>query len=216
MSNTVVSPQSKAIARLLLSVGAVSLSVAEPFTYSSGAKSPIYCDNRLLMSYPKERREVVKVLAELVTSQVGLDEVDVLAGVATSGIPFAAWLAEYMDKPMVYVRDAPKEHGQGRRIEGVLEPQQRAVVVEDLVTTGRSALSTADGLREAGAVVSHSVAIFTYNLDAAAEGFAEANMELLVASNISTLLEEAKDMGSITQQELEEVQSWRSSQNTRP
>ncbi len=114
MSNTVVSPQSKAIARLLLSVGAVSLSVAEPFTYSSGAKSPIYCDNRLLMSYPKERREVVKALAELVTSQVGLDEVDVLAGVATSGIPFAAWLAEYMDKPMVYVRDAPKEHGRGR------------------------------------------------------------------------------------------------------
>ncbi len=87
-------------------------------------------------------------------------------------------------------------------MEGVLEPQQRAVVVEDLVTTGRSALSTADGLREAGAVVSHSVAIFTYNLDAAAQGFAEANMELLVASNISTLLEEAKDMGSITQQEL--------------
>ena len=216
MSNTIVSPQSKAIARLLLSVGAVSLSVAEPFTYSSGAKSPIYCDNRLLMSYPKERREVVNVLAELITSQVGLDEVDVLAGVATSGIPFAAWLAEYMDKPMVYVRDAPKEHGRGKRVEGVLEPQQRAVVVEDLVTTGRSALSTADGLREAGAVVSHSVAIFTYSLDAAAEGFAEANMELLVASNISTLLEEAKDMGSITQQELEEVQSWRSSQNTRP
>lgn len=208
MSNAVVSPQSREIARLLLSVGAVDVSVAEPFTYSSGAKGPIYCDNRLLMSYPKERREVVKALAELVTSQLGLGGFDLLAGVATSGIPFASWLAAHLDKPMVYVREAPKEHGKHQRVEGILRQGQRALVVEDLVTTGRSALSAAAGLREEGGVVEYCVAIFTYESPAAERAFQQAGVQLLTASNITSLLEESQELGKIKPQELEAVRAW--------
>ena len=153
---------SREIAAILLEVGAVSINAANPFTYASGARSPIYCDNRVLMSYPVQRRRVIALWAGLLDRQTGAGNFDVLAGVATSGIPFCAWLAEALDKPMVYVRDTPKAHGTGQQVEGALRPGQRAVVVEDLVTTGRSALAAVDGLRAAGAVTGQCSAIFTY------------------------------------------------------
>src|SRR5439155_12403169 len=139
----------------------------------------IYCDNRIIMSYPAERRLVTERLAEAVTATVDPKQIDTIAGVATSGIPFAAWLAERLDRPMVYVRDAPKEHGRGRAFEGNLPPGHRVVVVEDLVTTGKSALQTVEGLRDAQAVVEHSTAIVSYESPAAEQAFKSAGVTLI-------------------------------------
>lgn len=195
------------IAEILLRIGAVLLSAKEPFTYASGARSPIYCDNRLLMSYPAERRLVVGKLAAALD---GID-CDVVAGVATSGIPFAAWLAERLDRPMVYVRDAPKEHGRQQLVEGIIKPGQRAVVVEDLVTTGRSALETVEGLRAAGAEVTHSTAIFTYESPAAVKAFEGASVNLIALSGIRALLEVATSSGRLSQEDARMVRDWQGS-----
>lgn len=209
MTNAVtVSSRSREIAGLLLSIGALKLSVTEPFTYASGAKGPIYCDNRVLVSYPKERRQVIDAMAELVKQEIGPERFDLLAGVSTSGIPFCCWLSDQLDKPMVYVREAPKEHGLGKRVEGVLRSGQRSVVIEDLVTTGGSAISTVEGLRNEGSVVEYCVAIFTYERPAAATAFTKAGVQLLTLSSIGALLEEAESQGKISGDEAEEVRSW--------
>ncbi len=199
---------SRDIAAILLEVGAVSINVANPFTYASGARSPIYCDNRVLMSHPSRRREVIRQWASLLDRQIGAGNFEVLAGVATSGIPFCAWLAEALDKPMVYVRDAAKAHGKGQQVEGVLQPGQRAVVIEDLVTTGRSALATVEGLRAAGAVAQHCAAIFTYESPAAVAAFFQAGVGLHTLSRISVLIEVATANGRISPADAAAVGAW--------
>jgi len=196
------------IARVLLDVGAVAINAQNPFTYSSGAKSPVYCDNRLLISYPDERRRVIDAMVHLVSQEVGLDHFDVVAGVATSGIPWAAWLADALAKPMVYIRDAPKGHGRGQRVEGVLTAGQRAVIIEDLVTTGRSSLWAVEGARETGAVVERCIAIFSYEWAQAAAAFAAAGVQLSTLSRISTLVQVALAAGNISQSDLNAVQAW--------
>ncbi|MDA8218577.1 MAG: orotate phosphoribosyltransferase [Dehalococcoidales bacterium] len=133
-------------AAILLRVGAVNINAEEWFTYTSGIKSPIYTDNRLLISFPEERQRIVTLLAAAADEAVGLDNVDVVAGTATAGIPFAAWLADRLQRPMVYVRGSAKAHGLARQIEGRTAPGERVVVVEDLVTTGGSSLATVDAL----------------------------------------------------------------------
>lgn len=199
---------SREIAAILLEVGAVSINAANPFTYASGARSPIYCDNRVLMSYPVQRRRVIALWAGLLDRQIGSGEFDVLAGVATSGIPFCAWLAEALDKPMVYVRDTPKAHGKGQQVEGVLRPGQRAVVVEDLVTTGKSALAAVDGLRAAGAAADQCAAIFTYESPSGAAAFAAAGVNLHTLSRISVLLEVATETRRISAADAAAVRAW--------
>ncbi len=196
------------IAQILLDIGAVAISVAEPFTYASGIKSPIYCDNRLLMSHPRERGVVIDRLAAVLEKAAGLDSIDVVAGVATSGIPFAAWLAHHLGKPMVYVRSAPKEHGRQQQMEGRLQAGQRTVVVEDLVTTGGSALETVAALRAAGAVVERSTAIFTYEAPRAAAAFEQAGVQLLALSGISALLQVAIGSGRISVADADAVRNW--------
>ena len=196
------------VADILLSVGAVSINVAEPFTYASGTRSPIYCDNRMLMSYPPERRRIIGYFAEMIEHEIGLAQVEVLAGVATSGIPWAAWIAEALGRPMVYVRAGAKEYGKRKQIEGVLGSSQRAVVVEDLVSTGASALTTAEGVRAAGATARDCVAIFTYELPVAQAAFREADVRLLTLSGISTLLDVAAETGRLSASDRAAVEDW--------
>ena len=193
------------IARVLLDVGAVSIDVEHPFRYASGILSPIYCDNRLLISFPRERRQIVSWLADRLEAELGREGVDVVAGTATAGIPYAAWLSERLDLPMVYVRAAAKEHGRGQRVEGRLSAGQRVVVVEDLVTTGGSSISTADGVEEAGGKVVGCLAIFSYELPRAAEAFGARGIPLFPLTGLSTLLEVAAESGRVSPERLEEV-----------
>ncbi len=195
-------------AAILLRLGAVAINTREPFTYTSGIKSPIYTDNRLLISYPEERRRITKFLVTAADEAVGLENVDVIAGTATAGIPFAAWLADHLQRPMVYVRGAAKAHGMARQIEGRLAPRQRVVVVEDLVTTGGSSLATADALVAQGAIVSCCLAIFSYDLARAREAFEKRGIPLLPLTTLSVVLEVAMAGGHITQGDAAAVMEW--------
>ncbi|KGA97751.1 orotate phosphoribosyltransferase [Alkalihalobacillus alcalophilus ATCC 27647 = CGMCC 1.3604] len=197
----------KQIAEHLLNIEAVSLSPNEPFTWSSGLKSPIYCDNRLTMSYPVVRKEIAKGLAALIKEQYG--EVEVVAGTATAGIPHAAWVSEELDLPMAYIRGKAKSHGKQSQIEGKIEKGQKVVIVEDLISTGGSAITSAKAIRESGAEVLGVVAIFTYELDKATANLAEAELEVAVLSNYSTLVEVAKEKGTISDKEWEKLTQWR-------
>ena len=208
MSTTDTNLDAREIAEVLLSIGAVLINVAEPFTYASGIRSPIYTDNRLIMSHPRERRVVIEKIAQRLTAEIGVGAVDAIAGVATGGIPFAAWLADRLDLPMVYVRDAPKGHGRGHQVEGDLRPGQRVVVVEEMVTTGGSALRAVDGLREAGAEIAGCTVIFTYESPAAARAFTHAKVPLLALCGVSTLLEVATSTGRISRADAGAVRSW--------
>ncbi len=193
------------IARLLLDAGAVSIDVEHPFRYTSGILSPIYCDNRLLISFPAERRRIVGWMADRLEAQIGQAGVDVIAGTATAGIPYAAWLAEALTLPMVYVRAAAKEHGRGQRVEGRLREGQRVVVVEDLVTTGGSSISTVEGIEEVGGKVVGCLAIFSYELPRAVAAFEARGIPLYTLTSLSTLLEVAAESGRVSPERLDEV-----------
>ncbi len=173
------------IAKLLLDIKAVFLSPNEPFTWASGIKSPIYCDNRLTLSYPKARREVEAGLAKLIKEHYG--NVDVLMGTSTAGIAHAALTAEILDLPMGYVRGSQKSHGRTNQIEGKLEAGQKVVVVEDLISTGGSVIEVVETLREAGAEVLGIVSIFTYGLQKGLDRLAKANVKNVSLSNFETL-----------------------------
>lgn len=196
---------SREIAGLLLRLGAVSINVEQPFRYASGIVSPIYCDNRLIISHPAERGQVVDRLVERLDAEVGRAAFDVVAGTATAGIPWAAWVADRLGKPMIYVRGAAKEHGRGQRIEGHLLPGQRTVVVEDLVTTGGSSLSTVEAIREAGGSVEACLAIFTYELPTTRQSFEARGVRLLALTGLSALLEVAAAEGYLAPEQRAEV-----------
>ncbi len=198
----------RGIARMLLERGAVSINSRQPFVYTSGITSPIYTDNRLLISYPDERERIVEALARQVVESVGADGVDVVAGTATAGIPWAAWVAWVLRKPMVYVRPNPKEHGKARQIEGVLREGQRVAVVEDLISTGTSSLQTVDAIRQAGGTVTHCFAIFTYEFQEARRAYDSLGIECVTLSNISTLLEVATAEGFIGLEDEQAVIDW--------
>ena len=176
-------------AQLLLEAHAVMLNLETPFRYASGILSPIYCDNRVLISDPGRRAELVTGLVELARAHA--PDADVISGTATAGIPWAAWVADRLDKPMVYVRAAAKEHGRGQRIEGRLASPARVLVVEDLVSTGGSSLSTVEALREAGSDVLGVIAIFSYGLRRATAGFAAAGVPVYSLTGLRTLLDVA-------------------------
>lgn len=175
---------SEQIAKDLLSIEAVSLSPDEPFTWASGLKSPIYCDNRVTMSYPAVRRAIAKGLAEKIKQD--FPNVEVIAGTATAGIPHAAWVAELLDLPMVYIRSKPKDHGQGNQIEGRIKEGQKMVVIEDLISTGGSVLEATQAAEKEGADVLGVAAIFTYELAKGKQNFETANIPLVTLTNYST------------------------------
>lgn len=193
------------IASLLLEASAVKLRVDEPFTLRSGIKSPIYCDNRLLISDVPKRKEIIDAFVLALT---GLDY-DVIAGTATAGIPWAAWVAGKLDKPLVYVRSEAKDHGKGARVEGRLEQGTRVVLLEDLVTTGGSSISAVHALRDAGASVTDVISIVTYELASAKEAFAAAACNLTTLTTYTTLIDAAVAGSYITEDEKTIVAAWR-------
>lgn len=196
------------IADILLEIGAVTLSPEKPYRYASGILSPIYTDCRLLMSHVKEREEVIDAFEKVVRERIGLRNVDCLAAVASSGIPHAAWLADRIKKPMVYVRKEEKDHGKQNLIEGKLEKGARVVVVEDLVSQGGSSLHTARAVRAAGANPTHCVVIFTYQMPKAEEGFRQEGVELIPLTDISTLVKRATAKKLITKEQESVILEW--------
>ncbi|AKU27647.1 orotate phosphoribosyltransferase [Geobacillus sp. LC300] len=195
------------IAAKLLEIGAVALQPNEPFTWSSGLKSPIYCDNRLTLAYPDVRRLIAAGLAELIRTQ--FPEADLIAGTATAGIPHAAWVSERLGLPMCYVRSQAKAHGKGKQIEGKAEPGQRVVVIEDLISTGGSSLAAVRALKEAGCEVLGVAAIFTYGLEKAKQAFAEANLPAYTLTDYDTLIETAVRLGAVSEHDLATLRKWR-------
>ena len=183
------------IALDLLKIKAVFLRPEEPFTWASGIKSPIYCDNRLTLSYPSVRKDVENALAELIKEN--FPECEAVMGTSTAGIPHAAIVSEILDMPMGYVRGGSKDHGRKNQIEGKCEPGTKVVVVEDLISTGGSCIDVVNVLREAGAEVLGVVAIFTYGMQKAVDRFAEANVKYVTCSNYDTLIEAAVKEGYI-------------------
>lgn len=194
------------VAEALLSINAVSLSPNEPFTWASGIKSPIYCDNRLIVSYPVVRKFISKNLIKLIEEK--FPEAEVVAGTATAGIPHASWVSAVLEKPMVYVRSSPKKHGRGNMIEGIIKPGQKVVIVEDLISTGGSSITCAHALREAGAEVLGVAAIFSYELPIAAENFEKEGLRYATLSNYPALLETALAKNIINEEERIALTEW--------
>lgn len=195
------------IAADLLNIGAVALRPDEPFTWTSGIKSPIYCDNRLTMAYPEVRERIAEGFAELIRSRY--PETEVIAGTATAGIPHAAWVAQKLNLPMAYIRDKAKGHGKQNQIEGLIKEGQKVVVIEDLISTGGSSLKAALAVREAGAEPLAVLAIFSYQLDRAVSAFAEENVPLATLSNYTALMQTALELGTIQENQVELLKSWR-------
>lgn len=195
------------IAKDLLEIEAVFLSPSEPFTWASGIKSPIYCDNRITMSYPKVRKEIAQGLADKIKE--AYPDVEVIAGTATAGIPHAAWVAEILDLPMVYIRSKPKDHGKGNQIEGRIFEGQKMVVIEDLISTGGSVLEAAEAAKREGANVLGVAAIFTYELPKGKANFTNAEMPLLTLTNYSVLIEAALEEKYIDETELNLLKEWK-------
>jgi len=195
------------VASDLLSIKAIKLSIDEPFTWSSGWKSPIYCDNRLSLSYPEIRTSIKAALAQAAQREFPMAEA--VAGVATAGIPQGALVADQLDVPFVYVRSKPKGHGMENLIEGKVTPGQKVVVVEDLVSTGGSSLKAAEALRAAGFEVLGMLSIFTYGFPQADDNFKAAGLTLHSLSDYSVMLEIAMGQGYISENDMESLEAWR-------
>lgn len=195
------------VAEFLLQIKAIELSPEAPFTWASGWKSPIYCDNRKSLSFPKVRTYIRQEFSNIIVDQYG--KPDVIVGVATGGIAIGALVAQDLGLPFAYVRSSAKGHGLQNMIEGVIEEGQSVVVVEDLVSTGKSSLTAVEALRAAGAVVKGMVAIFTYGFDIAREQFTEAGVPLSVLTDYETLMKQALKSGYVTDKQIELLRSWR-------
>ena len=195
------------MANFLLQIKAVKLNNEHPFTWASGRKSPIYCDNRITLSYPEIRTFIRQRFVDVVNECWG--NVDVIAGVATGGIAQGALVAQELGKPFVYVRSEAKSHGLTNQIEGEIHEGQSVVVIEDLVSTGKSSLVAVHALREKGCIVKGMAAIFTYGLDVAAKNFADADVELRTLTNYDTLLEVATKEEYIRPVDQESLANWR-------
>ncbi len=202
----------RAVAKSLLDIKAVMLRPDEPFIWASGWHSPIYCDNRKLLSYPDARENVCRWMAEIIREKYS--DVEVIAGVATGAIAHGYLVAHLLGKPFVYVRPKPKDHGTGSQIEGLLESGAKVVVVEDLISTGKSSLAAVDALNKAGADVLGMVAIFSYNFNHARKAFEDANVELTTLSNYDALISVANETGYVRDEDIEVLREWRYSPST--
>lgn len=198
------------VAKILLEKQAVQINPNNPFTWTSGIKSPIYCDNRLLISYPDAVNTVVLAFKEMTEDM----DFDVVAGTATAGIPWAAFLAYELDKPMIYIRKKPKEHGTKSQIEGVMKKGQKVLLVEDLISTGGSSLSAVEAIRKEGGVCNTVAAIFSYGFPISSASFKEASCDLQTITNFPTLLEHLDDINDEQKSDVlefaKEPKQWRS------
>ena len=194
------------IAHAMLKVGAVELNPTDLFTWASGIKSPIYCDTRLTISDPVIRKQLANGLAQNIKEF--FPETEVAAGTATAGIPHAAWVADILELPMVYVRSKAKEHGRGNQIEGKYTAGQKVVVVEDIVSTGGSSITAVEALRAAGCEVVGVVCVYTYNLPKAEEAFDAAGVKYVSLTNFDYLVEAANESGTISQDQIPFLKEW--------
>lgn len=200
--------KAKNLALYLLQINAIQLSPQKPFTWASGIQSPIYCDNRLSLSHPALRSEIKQELCARVTAADAT--IDTIVGVATAGIPQAALMADALDLPLLYVRSKPKGHGRQNLIEGqVLPTMKRAIVMEDLISTGQSSLKAVSAIREIGIEVAEVLSIFTYGLDASATAFDEAKCNSYSLTDYATLIEVAEEEGYISAEDKAVLKEWR-------
>ncbi len=195
------------IAEFLLQIKAIKLQPEQPFTWASGWKSPIYCDNRIALSYPRIRTFIRQELVKLIENKFGRP--DIIAGVATAAIAQGALVAEAMGLPFVYVRASAKDHGRNNRIEGEVKDHQTAVVIEDLISTGKSSLEVVKELRENGIIVKGLVSIFTYGLDAATDNFKKSSCPVYSLSNYEVLLKQAVETGYVNKKDVDILKAWR-------
>lgn len=195
------------IARDLLSIKAVQIKTDSYFTWTSGIKSPIYCDNRLTMSYPKVRNRIIDGFINKI--KAFKEQPDVIAGCATAGIPHAAWIADRLDLPMVYVRSSPKGHGKGNQIEGLVKKGQKVLVVEDLISTGGSSIDVVNVLKDEGAEIVGVIAIFTYGLNKSIRRFEKEDIPLTTLTGFDYLVEALVEDEEITKTDQETLLNWR-------
>lgn len=197
------------LANFLLQIKAIKLNPASPFTWASGLKSPIYCDNRITLSYPNIRTFIREAFVRLCVEHYG--KPDLIAGVATGGIPQGALVAQELGLPFCYVRSEAKSHGLNNQVEGIVTKGASVVVIEDLVSTGKSSLAAVEALREKGANVKGMMAIFTYQLDAATEAFKKANCDLVTISNYEALIQKAVEENYVSDNQMQSLKEWRMS-----
>jgi orotate phosphoribosyltransferase len=198
---------SRELAKHLLEINAVILRPNDPFTWASGWNSPIYCDNRLTLRYPKIRKKISKALIDVINRE--FSDTEVITGTATAGIPHAAWVAGTLDKPLAYVRAKAKAYGLGNQIEGGVDKGQSTVVIEDLISTGGSAISVIEALQFIGADVRGVLSIFTYGFEKAVKHFEELGIPVYCLTDYSTLIEVAVEEGHIQKSDLEMLNAWR-------
>ena len=196
----------KAVAKSLMDIKAVMLRPDQPFVWASGWHSPIYCDNRRILSFPEIRENVCSWMADIIRKQY--PDVEVIAGVATGAIAHGYLVAHILGKPFCYVRPKPKDHGTGSQIEGILEPGSKVVIVEDLISTGMSSLAAKNALVNAGADVMGMVAIFSYGFNTARKAFEDANVELTTLSNYDALIDVASETGYIRPEDIDVLKEW--------
>ena len=200
------------VAEKLMQINAIKLNLQQPFTWASGWKSPIYCDNRKILSYPHVREFIKSEMASQIFEKFA--DAEVIAGVATAGIPHGALIADMLKLPFIYVRSAPKAHGMGNQIEGVLEASQKVVVIEDLISTGKSSMEAVVALRNAGANVIGMCAVFTYGFEDAKLLFEKENVPLITLSNYNALLELALEKNMFSATETKTLSKWRTNPST--
>lgn len=194
-------------AEFLLQIKAIKLNSENPFTWASGWKSPIYCDNRIILSYPEVRSYIALKMADYITDNYA--EVQIVAGVATGAIGIGMLVAHQLKKPFVYVRPEPKKHGRQNQIEGFLPEKQKVVVIEDLISTGMSSLNAVRALHNEKAQVMGMIAIFSYGFDVATKNFSQENVPLQTLGDYETLLQQALKIGYISENELSILKKWR-------
>ncbi|MHA6484700.1 orotate phosphoribosyltransferase [Paenibacillus sp. strain BS8-2] len=207
MTNLTLSNLPETIAKSLLDIQAVALRPNDPFTWTSGLKSPIYCDNRLTMGYPEIRDLIAEGFATIIRERY--PDAEIIAGTSTAGIPHAAWVSQKLNLPMAYIRDKAKGHGKQNQIEGRIASGQKVIVIEDLISTGGSSLKAAQAVREAGGEVLAVLAIFTYQFNTATQSFADEGFQLETLSNYSALIEVAARQGVVAEADISTLQAWR-------
>jgi len=196
------------ISKTLLKINAFSVNIKEPFKFVSGILSPIYIDCRRLISFPEERKIIIDNAAEIVKKEIGLKNLDLIAGGETAGIPLAAWLADKLNMPMIYVRKKPKGYGKQKQTEGVLNRGQKVLLFEDMMTTGGSKINFYNGIVNDGGVMEHCLVIFNYGYEESKKSPKEHNIQLHAMTNLDSVLKVGKTEGYFTSEELKEVKEW--------
>ena len=196
------------ISKTLLKINAFSVNIKEPFKFVSGILSPIYIDCRRLISFPEERKIIINHAADIVKKEIGLKNLDVIAGGETAGIPLAAWLADKLNMPMIYVRKKPKGYGKQKQTEGVLNRGQKVLLFEDMMTTGGSKINFFNGIVNDGGVMEHCLVIFNYGYEESKKSLKENNIQLHAMTNLESVLKVGKNEGYFTNEELKEVKEW--------